>query len=193
MNEKQFVESGIVEIKQNGEVIFTSTGKMITPKNNGNGYLRIYIPEVKKRFLLHRLVATAYLPNPENKPQVNHIDGNKHNNSVNNLEWCTNKENMDHFYKIMNGNTVKVDKYSSEYRTRKKIMASKYCVEEKGVYGKVIKYCYENDMTISEFEKKCNISNGLVGKWKDKGYEPSISTLIKIESATKIPKEEWLK
>lgn len=61
------------------------------------------------------------------------------------------------------------------------------------VYNNVIEYCNKNNISVMQFEQKCGIANGLVGKWKDKNYEPSISTLQKISTATGIPFAEWVK
>jgi len=83
-------------------------------KVNENGYIRVYI--YNKTFTLHRLVALTFLENPENKEQVNHKDGNKLNNSVNNLEFVTNTENQLHKFKMGLGNnyTRKIGQYDLE-------------------------------------------------------------------------------
>lgn len=82
------------EITTEGQVINKKTGRVLKGQPNGKGYLRVSIGG--KLQFIHRLVATKYIPNPENKEQVNHIDGNKLNNSVDNLEWVTNQENRNH-------------------------------------------------------------------------------------------------
>lgn len=56
----------------------------------------------RKQFYIHRLVASSFIPNPENKPQIDHIDGNPHNNCVENLRWCTQKENNNNPISIFN-------------------------------------------------------------------------------------------
>lgn len=77
--------------------------KNLKPLKLPTGYLCVDLckdtPVVTKPHLIHRLVAIHFLDNPYNKTQVNHIDGDKSNNNVNNLEWCTAKENMHHSFK----------------------------------------------------------------------------------------------
>ena len=65
---------------------------------NGYYYVDLQREGFKRKIPVHRLLALAFLPNPENKRTVNHIDGNKTNNSLSNLEWATDKENIQHAY-----------------------------------------------------------------------------------------------
>lgn len=85
-------------ITEDGEVFSFNNHKFKTLKESRGGYLRVFLSKnsKKKAFLVHRLVAKAYIPNPEGKPQVNHKDGNKKNNHISNLEWVTVEENLHH-------------------------------------------------------------------------------------------------
>ena len=76
--------------------------RKLKPVFAGHGYYQVDLCKNKKikRYLLHRLIAETFLENSENKPQVNHIDGNKLNNKLSNLEWCTRSENQLHSIRI---------------------------------------------------------------------------------------------
>ena len=75
-----------------------TTSKIKPTQDNGKGYKQYYVQINKKRYIqyAHRLVAKYFLSNPDEKTEVNHIDGNKANNHVSNLEWNTKSENMQH-------------------------------------------------------------------------------------------------
>ena len=86
---------GSLRVYENGAVFKMINGAECTPTiTNTNGYASVRMPY--GNYLVHRMVADAFIPNPGNKPQVNHKDGNKRNNNVSNLEWVTAKENMEH-------------------------------------------------------------------------------------------------
>ena len=84
-------------IDVNGVVMGTAEKKQ-THGKNGYKYVTLYANNVGKKLYIHRLMAELYIPNPENKRTVNHIDGNKHNNALSNLEWHTDSENIKHAY-----------------------------------------------------------------------------------------------
>ena len=89
-----------------GYYAITSCGKVwsyrrkqfLKPRSVGSGYLSVMlcVNGSKKEAYVHRLVAEAYIPNPDNLPQVNHLDENKTKNNVNNLEWCSAKYNANY-------------------------------------------------------------------------------------------------
>lgn len=86
-------------ISENGEVFNTIRNKYLKPNKTKRGYFRISLGR-KLRIFVHRMVAETYIPNPNNYPYINHIDGNGLNNHVSNLEWCTQTRNVQHAYDI---------------------------------------------------------------------------------------------
>lgn len=96
--EKTYEENGRISGSKIGE-----EPKRVYGSIDSKGYKYITMKDIygKRRHpKIHRLVALAFLSNPDNKPQINHIDGNKENNSVKNLEWATNGENQKHAFKL---------------------------------------------------------------------------------------------
>ena len=88
-------------ISDTGRIYSQAGGKnlrQLKPFMDAGGYMRINL-ERRKTFSLHRLIAIHFIPNPENKPQVNHINGDKTDNDIRNLEWMTDRENKYHAWK----------------------------------------------------------------------------------------------
>lgn len=111
---------GLYEIDRKGNVysIITTRSRrkgLIKQQKNKTGYLRVnlYKNGCSKKYFIHRLVAQVFIPNPENKPNVNHKDCNIENNSVENLEWCTQSENI--LYAVKVGHHVdNISKYNAK-------------------------------------------------------------------------------
>jgi len=88
--------------RKNGRFFYVHS-KIKKPYLTKAGYYRLHMEKNKqsKHILVHRLVAEAFIPNPENKPHINHINGITTDNRVSNLEWCTPRENLIHSYKFL--------------------------------------------------------------------------------------------
>jgi hypothetical protein len=112
----RFIEGyeGIYKISHTGKVKNVKSKKWIKPYLNKDGHLKafLYKDGCLKKYYIHRLVAHAFIQNADqNKNIVNHIDGNKKNNHVSNLEWCTQSDNIKHAW---DHNLIKRSKYGKK-------------------------------------------------------------------------------
>lgn len=88
--------------KSNGVIMYVAE-RILKPRKNKNGYLTVY-PCKESRYMpidIHRAAGIAFIPNPNNYKDINHKDGNKENNSVDNLEWVTRSQNITHAYRVL--------------------------------------------------------------------------------------------
>lgn len=130
---------------------------IIAKRNGKEGYNVVNLK--MKTHYVHRLVAEAFIPNPYNKPQVNHIDGNKLNNNIDNLEWCTGSENIKHAYRnnLIQNTSKKVEwakKMGEKYggTNGKSIFKEKWFREKyKNICSKKIKQLDKNNTVIKEW------------------------------------------
>lgn len=135
-------------VSNEGAIVSLKRGKHITlnPIAASNGYAVVKIGGKLKS--IHRLVAQLFVPNSEFKPQVNHLDGNKHNNLASNLEWVTSKENMHH---------------AMREGLHPKPMQEIYCVET----GEVFESQHSAAKALNL--QQTNISSVLLGKYTQTG------------------------
>lgn len=92
---------GFYEVSENGLVRRAKTNRVLAQGTHHFGYKTVHLcmNGVKKRVTVHRILATAFIPNTENKPFINHINHDPSDNNLSNLEWCTQKENIIHSWK----------------------------------------------------------------------------------------------
>lgn len=148
---------GLYEVSNLGNVkslnyLHTGQEKLLSPGIYTNGYLYVVLSKngEVKQYLIHRLVAQAFLPNPNNYPQVNHKDENKLNNNVENLEWCTAQYNNEYSKTKqvgqydLNGNLIATWKSTVEIQRQlgfDQSSISKCCLGKlKTAYGYIWKY-----------------------------------------------------
>ncbi len=149
-------------------------GTIIKPHMKHNGYLQVGLRKhnTRKWISIHRLVAIHFIENPDNKPQVNHIDGNKQNNNVENLEWVTAKENQNHATRIGLRNNIRkgenhpyYGKFGENSKSAKPVIRKDPKTGETKLYKAKI-LAKEDGFDVTSISKCCH------GKLKThKGYE----------------------
>lgn len=137
---------------------FRSCKEKILKNNSYGDYNRIQIGKKSKHFLVHRLVAKAFIPNPENKPCVNHINGIKTDNRKENLEWSTYSENTIHAYDVL-----KCNRYANSKENYKR--GSDQC------FSKL------KDYEVKEIRRKYSKGMGII---LSKEYNVSQTTILNI-------------
>lgn len=137
-------------VKPNG-ISYHYKSVVLKQRDNGNGYLIVCLRKrcSHKNKYIHRLVAEAFIPNPENKSEINHKDGNKTNNVISNLEWCTRSQNAQHGFD--NGLLKKGENHYAHIFTEKEV---KYIKEN------CIKY--DANLGINALARKFNVSQGAI-------------------------------
>ncbi len=167
-NEYTISENGVVKSKDRlcvdslGRKRFRK-GKELTPDVAQNGYLRVTLAKNgrKKQVYLHRLLAIHFIDNPKGLPQVNHIDGDKLNNEISNLEWCTVQENTIHAYKlglirhVSGKNHPNYGKTGGNSKKARKITATDVRTNQVKTYNSIIE-TKQDGFTPSEVSRSCN-------------------------------------
>lgn len=126
-------------VTRDGVVFDFVKGRVLTRTISSSGYLTVSLQDEsgeKKNILLHRIVATAFCPNPSSYPCVNHKNGDKLDNRAENLEWCSYHDNNVHAYNMG----------LSERRKRRKIKYSVYCVETKELFSSIRECSYAHNI-----------------------------------------------
>lgn len=144
-------------IKRKRFSITLREGKELKQTITAAGYLSITLSnnKIKTTFLVHRLVAIAFIPNPENKPDINHKKGIKTDNRVSEIEWCTKSENLTHAYKIGLREVVNGIKCHYSKLTEKQVLEIRELYANSNLnYNSIALIYYVKEQTISSIINK---------------------------------------
>jgi len=135
--------------KKCGEIEYrkrSSKLKIMKLQKDKRGYLMVYLTRARRNFQVHRLVAKAYIPNPENKPCVNHKNSIRADNRAENLEWCTYKDNSLHASKNNRFKPDKGEKCNLSKLTEKQIKKIR-ALRKKGIESKIVEKMFNISRT----------------------------------------------
>lgn len=195
---------GLYEVSDHGEVKTLIHGpRLLKLSLNSKGYpcVGLYKDKRSHHEIVSRLVAKAFIPNPENKPCVNHISGVKHDNTIANLEWCTYQENERHSFDVLgkvpwSKGTLKFHEYTCAGCGRKfkvRHLYQKYCskscssitnnaIRRNRLSKKTSKVCWscDRDLPLSEFASDKSRIDGAKSRCKrcDREYQRNRRTIV---------------
>ena len=136
-------------------------GRILRLFTDGLGYLRaqLYSSSKRKSFLVHRLVAQAFIPNPDNLPQVNHRDENPSNDNVDNLEWCDGKYNVNYGTRIDRIRDIRLKNGTYTGLSKEEYRKKRYQEKKDKINERRREYYRENREKICERQKEYNHKN----------------------------------
>ena len=146
---------GIYAADESGQIWSYRRKKFLNPFSNASSYpqVALYLNGKKKTYFVHRLIAETFLDNPDNKPHVHHIDGNRLNASLSNLQWVTQEEN----------NNDEIHKARCNTRSRKVL-----CVETNTIYNSLTEAAKTNNCSVGNICHCCQIESRTIAgyHWK---------------------------